>query len=60
MTAMGADKGKRRSVGDVVAEGIGAEKAKELAISPELRDLLKTDVYYSLRKEDVKRHGGGV
>lgn len=52
------DKGKRRSVGDEVAQGIGAEKEK--TISPELRDLLRRDVYYALEKGEVKKHGGGV
>jgi hypothetical protein len=52
------DKGKRRSIGDAVAEGIGATKEK--VISPELRDLLRKDVYYALEKGEVKRHGGGV
>jgi len=52
------DKGKRRSVGDAVAEGIGADK--QMVVSPELRDLLKTDIYYALDKGAVKRHGGGV
>jgi len=52
------DKGKRRSVGDAVAQGIGAEKEK--TISPELRDLLRRDVYYALEKGEVKKHGGGV
>jgi hypothetical protein len=52
------DKGKRRSVGDAVAEGVGAEKEK--IITTQLRDLLKRDVYYKLDKGDVKKHGGGV
>lgn len=56
--ASGPDKGKGKSVGAAVAEGIGAEKKKE--ISPELRDLLKTEVYYKLDKTEVKEHGGGV
>ena len=52
------DKGKRRSVGDAVTEGIGTTKEK--VISPELRDLLRKDVYYALEKGEVKQHGGGV
>lgn len=52
------DIGKRRSVGDTVAEGIGATKEK--VISPELRNLLRNDVYYALEKGEVKKHGGGV
>jgi TBC1 domain family member 15 len=52
------DKGKRKSIGDAVAEGIGATKEK--VISPELRDLLRKDVYYALEKGEVKKHGGGV
>jgi len=60
-TSVGAvpvDKGKRRSVGDAVVEGIGAEKEK--IITTQLRDLLKREVYYKLDKGDVKKHGGGV
>jgi hypothetical protein len=45
-------------VGGAVAEDIGAKKEK--VISPELRDLLKRDIYYKLDKSEVKKHGGGV
>lgn len=50
-----ADKGKRKSVGDVPAE-----VSKEKVISPELRDLLRRDLYYALEKGDATKHGGGV
>jgi hypothetical protein len=52
------DKGKRRSISDAMADGTG--ETKEKAISPELRDLLRKDVYYALEKGEVKKHGGGV
>lgn len=55
------DKGKRRSVGDAPATATGdVAKEKEKVISPELRDLLRRDLYYSLEKGEVKEHGGGV
>ncbi|KAI9709090.1 MAG: GTPase activating protein [Bogoriella megaspora] len=56
----GADAGKqpqRQSVGDAVAQGIGAEKEK--VISPELRGLLSRDVE-KLDQKTVQEHGGGV
>ncbi len=45
------------SVGNAVAQGIGAEKEK--VISPELRALLRREVEV-LDKKEVKKHGGGV
>jgi len=33
---------------------------KQKAISSELRDLLRRDIFYKLNKTEVKRHGGGV
>ncbi|RDI77671.1 GTP-binding protein ypt1 [Venturia inaequalis] len=54
-----ADKGKRKSIGDVPSTSTG-EVAKEKVISPELRDLLRRDLYYALEKGEVKKHGGGV
>ena len=45
------------SVGNAVAQGIGAEKEK--VISPELRALLKKEVEV-LDKQEIKNHGGGI
>ncbi|EON61605.1 hypothetical protein W97_00820 [Coniosporium apollinis CBS 100218] len=47
----------KQSVGDAVAQGIGAEKEK--VISPELRNLLSRKVE-KLDKAEVRAHGGGV
>ena len=49
--------GRDKTVGDYVAEGIGAEKEK--VISPELRVLLSREVP-KLEKTEVREHGGGV
>lgn len=49
--------GRDKTVGDHVAEGIGAEK--ERVISPELRVLLSREVP-KLDKSEVREHGGGV
>jgi len=52
-----AGKGKRRS--SVVApaeEGVPKEKV----ITPQLRDLLKRDVYYRLERGEIMKHGGRV
>ena len=49
--------GRDKTVGDYVAEGIGAEK--ERVISPELRVLLSREVP-KLDKTEVREHGGGV
>jgi hypothetical protein len=56
-SATGADAGKRNSIGNAVAQGIGAEKQK--VISPELRGLLSRKVIV-LDKNEVVQHGGGV
>jgi len=50
-------KGKRQSVGDAIAQGIGAEKEK--VISPELRTLLSRKID-KLDKTQIKEHGNGV
>lgn len=43
------------------ANGATSEDVKkEKVISPELRDLLRRDVFYKLNKSEVKQHGGGV
>lgn len=49
----GPSHGKQPSTGE-------ATIAKEKVISPELRDLLRRDIYFKLDTKEVKRHGGGV
>lgn len=51
--------GRDKTVGDHVAEGVGAEKKEERVISPELRVLLSREVP-KLDKTEVREHGGGV
>jgi hypothetical protein len=54
--AQGPSHTKTPSTSDVSAEA----QAQEKVISPELRDLLRRDVFYKLDKVEVKEHGGGV
>lgn len=58
VTASGSDANTgKQTVGQAVANGIGAEKEK--VISPELRTLLSRKVE-KLDKTEVREHGGGV
>ncbi|KIV99937.1 hypothetical protein, variant [Verruconis gallopava] len=52
------DKGKQIGSRDAIAAGVNSENVK--VISPELRDLLRRDIYYKLNKDEVREHGGGV